>query len=87
MTIAGLSSACLFVRDWDSFFQGLHLPHWANVVPGKFLVAWIFTFHSLNGFRHLSFDFGKGFSKPVMRASAWSVATISGLFAAFLATY
>ena len=44
------------MRDWDSvvtFFQGLHLPHWFVIVPGKFLVAWIFAFHSFNGLRHL----------------------------------
>ncbi|XP_065828513.1 succinate dehydrogenase cytochrome b560 subunit, mitochondrial-like [Oscarella lobularis] len=90
LSIAGLSAGYLFVRDWDSvvtFFQGLHLPHWFVIVPGKFLVAWIFAFHSFNGLRHLSWDFGQGFSKPTMKASAWTVAAISGLVAAFLASY
>ena len=53
--IAGLLAGYLFVRDWDSvvtFFQGLHLPHWFVIVPGKFLIAWIFAFHSFNGLRH-----------------------------------
>jgi succinate dehydrogenase (ubiquinone) cytochrome b560 subunit len=34
----------------------------------KFFVAWPFLFHLFNGSRHLVWDLGKGYQKPVIQA-------------------
>ncbi|KAI0141575.1 succinate dehydrogenase cytochrome b subunit [Xylariaceae sp. FL1272] len=39
----------------------------------KFLLAWPFMFHLYNGTRHLVFDLGKGYSKPVIKKGGWAI--------------
>ncbi|TDZ35666.1 Succinate dehydrogenase cytochrome B subunit [Colletotrichum spinosum] len=43
----------------------------------KFLVAWPFTFHFLNGIRHLTYDFALGFAKPEIVKWGWVIWTSS----------
>ncbi|KAH6655133.1 hypothetical protein BKA67DRAFT_559566 [Truncatella angustata] len=52
----------------------------------KFLVAWPFVFHGINGMRHLTWDFAKGFSKPAIKTwgtAIWGVSIVSGLYLGF----
>jgi succinate dehydrogenase (ubiquinone) cytochrome b560 subunit len=52
----------------------------------KFLLAFPFTYHFANGLRHLVWDLGKGFTKPVLtktEAATWIVSVLSSLFLAF----
>lgn len=39
----------------------------------KFLYAWPFVYHVINGVRHLTHDFLMGFSKPQIKQWAWVV--------------
>ncbi|KAI0123948.1 hypothetical protein BJ170DRAFT_67540 [Xylariales sp. AK1849] len=53
----------------------------------KFLVAWPFVFHSLNGIRHLTWDLKLGFSKVAIKQTAWAIwagSLVSALGLAFL---
>lgn len=52
----------------------------------KFLLGFPFTYHFINGCRHLVFDLGKGFNKASFaRAETflWSASVLGGLFLAF----
>lgn len=52
----------------------------------KFLIAWPFVFHSLNGVRHLTWDLAKGFSKSSIKTfgtAIWGVSLVSALGLAF----
>lgn len=39
----------------------------------KFLMAWPFVFHCVNGTRHLFYDMGKGFAKAQIRPIGWAI--------------
>ncbi|GAP91364.1 putative succinate dehydrogenase cytochrome b subunit [Rosellinia necatrix] len=60
----------------------------AAVAAGlKFLLAWPFAFHCLNGARHLAWDLAAGFARPQIRAGNWAVwgaSLVAGLGMAFL---
>uniref|UniRef100_A0A0B7JYV8 Succinate dehydrogenase cytochrome b560 subunit n=1 Tax=Bionectria ochroleuca TaxID=29856 RepID=A0A0B7JYV8_BIOOC len=50
------------------------------------LLAFPFSYHFVNGIRHLVFDIGKGYTKPQIRRAeqfAWSASILAGLFLAF----
>ncbi|OLN94129.1 Succinate dehydrogenase cytochrome B subunit, mitochondrial 2 [Colletotrichum chlorophyti] len=47
----------------------------------KFFMAWPFTYHLLNGIRHLTYDLGFGFAKYAIAKWAWIVWTSSLLSA------
>ncbi len=52
----------------------------------KFLIAWPFVFHSVNGVRHLLWDRGFGFVRDRITNTGWvvwSVSVVGGLFVAF----
>ncbi|KAI1847165.1 hypothetical protein JX265_011841 [Neoarthrinium moseri] len=52
----------------------------------KFLLAWPFTFHSINGIRHLTYDFAKGFSKSTIKTvsnAIWASSLVAALGLAF----
>ena len=51
----------------------------------KTLVAWPFTFHCINGVRHLTWDTGALFSKQAVIRSGWAAVVLSGLSALYLA--
>lgn len=57
----------------------------AAKVLTKALIAWPFTFHSLNGIRHLVWDFGLGFGKSQVARTGWTVVGISAVTALWLA--
>ncbi|KAK3370386.1 hypothetical protein B0H63DRAFT_486900 [Podospora didyma] len=51
----------------------------------KFLLAWPFTFHALNGVRHLTFDIGIGFKrKDIVKTGwyVWGASIVTGLYLA-----
>ncbi|KAF3359861.1 hypothetical protein VdG1_05070 [Verticillium dahliae VDG1] len=53
----------------------------------KFLVAWPFMFHCINGVRHLTYDLGLGFAKKQIAQYGWIVwgsSLVAGLYTAFL---
>ncbi|KAH6692500.1 succinate dehydrogenase cytochrome b560 subunit [Plectosphaerella plurivora] len=53
----------------------------------KFLVAWPFTFHAINGVRHLFYDMAKGFSKKDIKNWGWGIwgaSLVSGLYIGYL---
>jgi succinate dehydrogenase (ubiquinone) cytochrome b560 subunit len=53
----------------------------------KFLVAWPFAFHSINGVRHLVQDFAKGFAKSSLATTGWAIwgtSLVTALGLAFL---
>ncbi|KAK6219258.1 histone H4-like TAF Taf6, SAGA complex subunit [Pestalotiopsis sp. IQ-011] len=53
----------------------------------KFLLAWPFMGHCVNGIRHLVFDFAKGFSKSNIKTVGnvlWGTTLVSALGLAFL---
>ena len=57
-------------------------------VATKFVVALPFTFHTMNGLRHLTWDLGKSFANKTVVKTGWVVtgATIaSSLYLALLA--
>jgi succinate dehydrogenase (ubiquinone) cytochrome b560 subunit len=58
----------------------------ATKIGLKALVAWPFTFHSLNGLRHLTWDTGKMFSKQAVARSGWVAVFLSAASALYLAT-
>ncbi|KAI0903136.1 succinate dehydrogenase cytochrome b subunit [Ustulina deusta] len=52
----------------------------------KLLVAWPFTYHLLNGTRHLVWDLAKGYARPVIHAgnlAVWSGSLVSALGIAY----
>ncbi|KAK3942527.1 hypothetical protein QBC46DRAFT_379813 [Diplogelasinospora grovesii] len=52
----------------------------------KFLLAWPFVFHSINGVRHLAYDLGVGFQKRTIVKQGWYIwgaSVIGGLYLAF----
>lgn len=52
----------------------------------KFLAAWPFAFHALNGVRHLVFDMCIGFKRQTIVKSGWYIwgaSIVSGLYLAF----
>jgi succinate dehydrogenase cytochrome b556 subunit len=48
-------------------------------------LAWPFTYHLLNGCRHLSWDLGKGFKIPELYKSGYAVLSLSVISALVLA--
>ncbi|KAK4142330.1 uncharacterized protein C8A04DRAFT_38431 [Dichotomopilus funicola] len=53
----------------------------------KFLAAWPFAFHAINGVRHLLFDMAKGFQRQTIVKSGWYIwgaSIVGGLYLAFL---
>lgn len=57
----------------------------AIITTAKFAIAWPFVYHLLNGFRHLSWDMGKGFQMTDLYKTGWTVVALSVVFAAALA--
>ncbi|KAL0466044.1 hypothetical protein QR685DRAFT_116500 [Neurospora intermedia] len=52
----------------------------------KFLVAWPFVFHAINGVRHLAFDLGIGFSRATIIKTGWyfwGASIVGGVYLAF----
>ncbi|KAH6641022.1 hypothetical protein F5144DRAFT_562311 [Chaetomium tenue] len=52
----------------------------------KFLAAWPFAFHAINGVRHLLFDMAVGFKRQTIVKSGWYIwgaSVVSGLYLAF----
>ncbi|KAK3949934.1 hypothetical protein QBC32DRAFT_242616 [Pseudoneurospora amorphoporcata] len=52
----------------------------------KFLVAWPFVFHAINGVRHLAFDLGVGFARSTIIKTGWyfwGASIVGGLYLAF----
>ncbi|KAG9229779.1 hypothetical protein BJ875DRAFT_473986 [Amylocarpus encephaloides] len=52
----------------------------------KFTIALPFTFHSFNGFRHLTWDMGKAFKNQTVVKTGWTVVGVSVVTALGLAT-
>ena len=57
----------------------------AAKVFAKTLVALPFTFHSMNGIRHLVWDFGKMFTNKQVQQTGWTVVGLSVVSALYLA--
>jgi succinate dehydrogenase (ubiquinone) cytochrome b560 subunit len=55
-------------------------------VATKFAVAMPFTFHSMNGVRHLIWDTGRQFSNKAVIRTGWTVVGLSTVSALYLAT-
>lgn len=55
-------------------------------VATKLTIAFPFTFHSVNGLRHLVWDFGKGFTNQQVIKTGWTVLGLSVTSALALAT-
>lgn len=52
----------------------------------KFLLGFPFSYHFINGMRHLVFDLGKGFQKATIvktETATWILSGLGGLFLAF----
>merc|ERR1719481_2203923 len=64
--------------------QGLGLGA-APIVAAKFVIAWPFAYHLLNGCRHLSWDMGYGFQMADLYKTGWTVVGASVVLAAALA--
>ncbi len=58
----------------------------AAKVATKFFIAWPFTFHCLNGVRHLVWDTGAQFANKQVNATGWTVVGLSTVSALGLAT-
>lgn len=58
----------------------------AAKVATKFAIAMPFTFHSINGLRHLTWDTGRSFSKQAVIRTGWTVVGVSTASAVALAT-
>merc|ERR1719233_1268333 len=41
------------------------------ITSAKFVLAYPLAYHALNGVRHLSYDFGKGFDLPTTYKTGW----------------
>ncbi|RDL38773.1 SdhC protein [Venustampulla echinocandica] len=52
----------------------------------KMFLAWPFTFHAINGVRHLVWDMGKVFTNKAVIWTGWAVVGLSGASALALAT-
>ena len=52
---------------------------------GKFVIAWPFAFHSLNGVRHLVWDMGRELSNRQVQVTGWVVVGLSVVSSAALA--
>lgn len=57
----------------------------AAKVAAKFTVAFPFTFHGLNGVRHLVWDMGRELSNKQVQRTGWAVVGLSVTGAAILA--
>ena len=57
----------------------------AAKVATKFAVALPFTYHSLNGVRHLAWDTGRNLSNLAVQRSGWAVVGASVVSAVWLA--
>ncbi|KZF20296.1 cytochrome b560 subunit of succinate dehydrogenase [Xylona heveae TC161] len=51
----------------------------------KSSLAFPFTYHCVNGIRHLVWDFGKWFTNKQIQVSGWAAFAVSGLSTAYLA--
>ncbi len=52
----------------------------------KFLAAWPFVFHAINGVRHLTFDMAVGFHRQTIIKTGWylwGASIVGGLYLAF----
>jgi succinate dehydrogenase (ubiquinone) cytochrome b560 subunit len=52
----------------------------------KFVVAWPFTYHFVNGLKHLWYDLGYGFKKAAFNRQGWTVwglSLVAGLYLGF----
>lgn len=59
----------------------------AAKVLAKFALAWPFTFHSFNGLRHLTWDFGKQITNKQVQVTGWTVIGVSFVSAIYLAAF
>jgi succinate dehydrogenase (ubiquinone) cytochrome b560 subunit len=53
----------------------------------KFVMAWPFAYHFLNGIKHLTYDLAIGFTRPQIKQAnmvVWTLATVSSLGLLFL---
>lgn len=56
----------------------------ALIGTAKFLLSLVFAYHFVAGGRHLLWDMGFGFSKPMTYKGSWVVLGLTGAFTAFL---
>lgn len=52
----------------------------------KFVLAWPFVFHAINGVRHLTYDFAVGFQRRTIVQGGWYIwgaSIVGGLYLAF----
>jgi len=59
----------------------------AAKVLTKTLVALPFTFHSMNGLRHLAWDMGKQITNKQVQVTGWTVVGLSTVSALFLGIF
>ncbi|KAL3423126.1 succinate dehydrogenase cytochrome b560 subunit [Phlyctema vagabunda] len=78
----------LFGWHLDSASMAAAFASWpaAAQVATKFTLAMPFTFHSLNGLRHLTWDLGKTMTNKTIIKTGWTVVGASTLSALALAT-
>ncbi|KAK5993911.1 Succinate dehydrogenase cytochrome B subunit [Cladobotryum mycophilum] len=68
------------------FASYLISPSWASTSSVKFALAFPFTFHFINGIKHLVYDFGVGFAKTTImkgEIALWVSSVLGGLYLAF----
>ncbi|XP_060079838.1 succinate dehydrogenase cytochrome b560 subunit, mitochondrial-like [Ylistrum balloti] len=69
--------------DFTTYLHSVHLSA-GSVIACKYIVAFPFTYHYVNGIRHLAWDWAKGFSLKETYNSGYLVVTLSFLITAAL---
>ncbi|XP_012944824.1 succinate dehydrogenase cytochrome b560 subunit, mitochondrial [Aplysia californica] len=85
LCLASITLLCLpgTYTDYISKLRELRLGP-AIVYGVKFLLALPFAYHLVAGMRHLVWDMGYGFSKPMTQKGSWVVLALTGACTAFL---
>eukprot|EP01135_Chromosphaera_perkinsii_P000046 Nk52_evm1s20 gene=Nk52_evmTU1s20 len=65
--------------SWPEMIEGIRATQYPSGIIwlAKFGFGWAFWYHSVNGFRHLAWDFGKGFQLPDLYKSGYGVLGVS----------
>eukprot|EP00095_Tigriopus_kingsejongensis_P000322 maker-scaffold292_size219010-snap-gene-1.32 protein:Tk00322 transcript:maker-scaffold292_size219010-snap-gene-1.32-mRNA-1 annotation:"succinate dehydrogenase cytochrome b560 mitochondrial" len=77
----------LLPGTFPQFVEGLSQIHYgpALLFTAKLALAWPFTYHLLNGIRHLFWDMGWGFQMPDLYKTGYTVMALSVILAVALA--
>ena len=72
--------------NFPATFLALQNAHYgpAVIFAAKMAIAWPFSYHLLNGLRHMAWDLGYGFSMPDLYKTGYVVLALSLVLSTYL---